>query len=206
MRKIALIAVALLMLVCVSCSSKPKTSGNSFTASSQTDPRRDYSKPYLTDANVTNLIKSMNEEHNPFEVIFKQGGQINTVADMQSRMAEFNAYARKYGFQDYEDYMAVWGRVFVGQAQLWANDMKQGVEKMTRDNIDNAKKQLQDPNLSPDMRKIYEQQVTSGEKSLADMEKPGKNSLNDSDLALVKKYLPQLQEATKKYSQTAGKN
>lgn len=204
MRKIALIAATLLMLVCISCSSKPKTPGNSYSASSQTDSRRDYSKPYLTDANVTNLIKSMNEEHNPFEVIFKQGGQINTIADMQTRMAEFNAYAQKYGFQNYEDYMAVWGRVFVGETQIWTEDMKQGMEKMTRDNIDNAKKQLQDPNLNPDLRKLYEQQVTSGEKSLADMEKPAKSSLNDSDLALVRKYLPQLKEATQKYSQTAS--
>ena len=204
MRKIPVIAVTLLMLVCVSCSSKPKTPGTTYTASSQSNQRRDYSKPYLTDAKMTNLIQSMNEEHNPFEVIFKSGGQINTLADMQARMAELNAFARKYGFQDYEDYVDVWGRVLVGETQLWAADMKQNMQKMTRDSIDNAKKQLQDPNLNPDMRKIYEQQVASGEKSLADLEKPDKNALNDSDLALVKKYQPQLQDASKKYNQTAS--
>jgi hypothetical protein len=100
--------------------------------------------------------------------------------------------------------MAVWGRVVVGETQIWADSMKQSTRKMIQDSIDNAKKQLQTPNLNPEMRKAYEEQVSGGEKSLADMDKPSKNSLNDSDLALVKKYLPQLQEAAKKY-QTTGK-
>ena len=188
-----LIVIIVLTMACVSCSSKPATPGSPFTASSragQTNVRNDYSKPYLTDDKVTRLISSMKEEHNPFELIFKKGGQINTPGEMQSRMQEFNAFARKYGFDGYEDYTAVWGRVVVGQTTIWGEGMKQ----------DAVKKELQKPDLSPEMRKMYEEQVSSSEKSLADMQKKDKSSLNDSDLALVKKYLPQIEEATKKYN------
>lgn len=197
-----LAATALLALVCLSCSSKP-TPTAPFTASSSrpsaNDPRNDYSKPYLTDDKITRLINSMKEEHNPFEVVFKKGGQVNTVGEMQSRVQEFNAFAQRYGFQDYQDYTAVWGRVVVGQTQIWAEGMKQNAVTMIQSSIDNAKKELQKPDLNPDMRKAYEDQVSSGEKSLADMQKKDKSSLNDSDLALIRKHLPQLEEATRKY-------
>jgi hypothetical protein len=202
MRTSRLTAVTLLALFCASCSSKPATPGNPFTAaprSSQADARQDYSKPYLTDEKLTKLIASMKEEHNPFEVVFKKGGQMNSLGEMQSRLEEFNAFARKYGFQDYEDYTSVWGRVVVAQAEVWGEGMKQDTAKMMQGSIDSAKKELQKPSLSPEMRKMYEEQVSSSEKSLADMQKPDKSALNDADLALVKKYLPQIEEASKKY-------
>jgi hypothetical protein len=196
-----LMTATLLMLVCVSCS-KSTTPGTQFTASrpGQTDTRNDYSKPYLSDEKITRLIDSMKEEHNPFQVIFKKGSGMNTPGEMQNRLQEFNAFAQKYGFQDYQDYTAVWGRVVVGQAQIWGEGMKQDAIKMIQANIDSAKKELQKPDLNPDMRKMYESQVSGGEKSLADMQKPNKSALNDADMALVKKYLPQIQEASKKYN------
>ena len=198
-----LIATTLLMMIvaCVSCS-KTTTPGNQFAATSRPgqDPRNDYTKPYLTDEKITRLIDSMKEEHNPLEMIFKKGGGINTVGDMQGRVQEFNVFARKYGFQDYQDYTAVWGRVLVGQTAIWAEGMQQDALKMIQANIDNANKELQKPDLSPDMRKVYQEQVTSGQKSLADMQKQ-KPALNDADMALVKRYLPQIEEADKKYNQ-----
>jgi hypothetical protein len=200
-----LIAGAWLMLIvaCVSCS-KTTSPATPFAATSRTgqmDPRTDYTKPYLTDEKITKLIESMNEEHNPLEMIFKKGGGINTVSEMQSRVQEFNAFAQKYGFQDYQDYTAVWGRVVVGQTAIWAEGMKQDALKMIQANIDNANKELQKPDLSPDMRKVYQEQADSGQKSLADMQKQDKPALNDGDMALVKKYLPQIEEADKKYNQ-----
>ncbi|HEY6252237.1 MAG TPA: hypothetical protein VI685_19960 [Candidatus Angelobacter sp.] len=198
-----LMATIFLILICASCSSKSTTPGSSFTASSRpghSDPRNDYTTPYLSDEKITRLIDSMKEEHNPFEVIFKKGGGVNTLGDMQSRLAEFNAFAQRYGFQDYQDYTAVWGRVVVGQAAIWGEGMKQDAVKMIQSTIDSAKKELQKPDLNPDMRKMYEEQVAGSEKSLADMQKPSKPALNESDLALVKKYLPQIEEASKKYN------
>lgn len=201
--RIQLLATMLLMLVCSACNSRPSTPGSQFTATSRPaqDPRNDYTRPYLTDQKISRLLDSMKEEHNPFEVVFRKGGGMNTPAEMQSRMQEFNAFAQKYGFQDYQDYTAVWGRVVVGQTQIWGEGMKQDALKMIQTSIDTAKKELQKPDLNPEMRKAYEEQVTSGEKSLADMQKPNKSELNDSDMALVRKYLPQIEEASKKYNQ-----
>ena len=197
-----MIPAILLILACAACNSKP-AAVTPFTASSrpgQADPRNDYTKPYLTDDKVSKLLDSMKEEHNPFEVIFKKGGGANSLGELQSRLQEFNAFAQRYGFQDYRDYTAVWGRVVVGQAQIWGEGMKQDAVKMIQGTIDNAKKELTRTDLTPDMRKMYEEQVNGGEKSLADMQKPNKSALNDNDLALVKKYLPQIETASKKYN------
>jgi uncharacterized protein YeeX (DUF496 family) len=163
------------------------------------DPARDYTKTYLTDESMQKFIASMKEDKNPFEVIFKQGGGSRNPLDLQARIAEFNAFAQRYGFRDYEDYTAVWGRITVGQMQIFAKDaMRQtiaGTEKEIRDN----QERLNKPNLSPEMRKMYEGQIEAEKKMLADFGKPQPDSMNDADLALVAKYQPQLDEAAKKY-------
>lgn len=188
-------ALAVMALLCGSCASKSGNPASSFQAASgSASAQDDYTKPYLTEEKMTKFISSMKEEHNPFEVVFKQGGGINSLGEMQSRLEEFNAFARKYGFHDYQDYTAVWGRIVVGQTQIWG-------ESMTEKSIKDAEKELQKPNLSPEMRQLYQDQVKSGRESLADLKKADASALNEADLALVKKYLPQIEEATKKYKQ-----
>ncbi len=76
------------------------------------------------------------------------------------------------------------------------------LEKMIVD----AEKSLKDPNLSPEMKKIYEDQVASAKKSAEDLGKPQESTLNEDDLNLIKKYKPQLDEATKKYKPKTGVN
>ena len=152
----------------------------------------DYTKPYLTDEKVKKLMDSMKEEHNPFEVMFKQGGQIRNPLDMAAKMGEFNSFARKYGFEDYQDYTTVWGRVVVGETQLWGEESLQQI-------ISSAQAELKKPDLSPEMRKIYEDQLASTQKSLDEMHQGKSGSLNAADLELVKKYRDQLDQAEKKY-------
>jgi hypothetical protein len=192
----------LLGILCISCN---KSSSNApqlpVTTSSNAAAINDLTKPYLTDDKVQKFLQSMSEGQNPFEYLFAPGTRAATPADLASRMAALDAFARKYGFSGYQDYVTVWGRIAVGQAVIIGESMKQSAREMAQKMIQSAEEQLKNPNLSPDMRKAYEQQVASGKQSLQQMDQPSKTTLNDSDLALVKKYSPQITEASKKFNQ-----
>ena len=84
----------------------------------------------------------MKEEHNPFELIFKAGGQMQNPLDLASRLEEFNAFARKYGFQDYQGYTAVCGRIMAGEMQLWAAEMMKDSAKSFEKMIADARADL----------------------------------------------------------------
>jgi len=209
-----LIAVAVLVsgMLVTSCGSKEKkTSGGSTTAptpslSTASNPQQDYTRPYLSDEKMTNFIASLKEERNPFELIFKEGGQAQGLADLKDRLEDYNAFGRKYGFQDYGDYMAVWGRITVGEMLLWSDSMKESTVKMYEDNIKNAEEELKNPSLDPEMKKMYEDQIADSKKSLEDMQKEKKDdsSLNAADLELVKKYKAQIDQETEKYKKKAN--
>jgi len=177
----------------MSCqSSKPtSTSVVSPVAHASQSVANDYSKPYLTDEKMQQFLASMKEEHNPLELMFKPGGQAQNPAALGDRIAEFNSFARKYGFQGYQDYTGVWGRITVGEMQIWG-------AKTFEDMISGAQAELKKPDLAPEMRKIYEDQITTAQKGLDDMNKKS-SSLNADDMGLVKKYKDQIDAAEKKY-------
>ncbi|HLJ28211.1 MAG TPA: hypothetical protein VKY85_15980 [Candidatus Angelobacter sp.] len=188
----------LFALACVSCNKSPSPKPQSMSPASTSVASRDYSAPYLTDDKMQKFLQSMSEAQNPFEGMFAQAGK--TPGSIPAEVAALDAFARKYGFQGYQDYMAVWGRIAVGEMSIMAEGMKKGLREMTEKSIQSAQEQLKNPSLSPEMRKVYEQQITSGQQSLQNMDKPQKNSLNDSDLALVRKYSPQIEEASRRYN------
>ncbi len=164
----------------------------------------DYMKPYLTDAKMAKFIESLQEDVNPFEVLFK-GGQMMKMSDIEKRAEEYNGFARKYGFADFGDYMAVWGRIMVGDmtisSQEWTKKTIQGMEESIRI----AEEQLKKPDLNAEMKTIYEDQIKSSRTSIEEMSKPDESpSLNAEDLALVAKYKAQIDEATKKYKSNPG--
>ena len=187
--------VLLLALLCVSC--KKSSSGPAAASTSAAVASRDYTTPYLTDEKIQKFLQSMGEAQNPFEGMFAHGGR--TPADLPREVAALDAFARKYGFSGYQDYIAVWGRIAVGEAIIMSEGLKKSVREMTEKNIQNAQEQLKNPNLSPEMRKVFEEQVTSGQQSLKDLDKPSDTKFNDSDLALVRKYSNQIDDASKKY-------
>jgi len=203
---LGLAAIGLLAsgILFISCGSKEKTPGGgpgptSITPAAAKNPQQDYAQPYLNDAKMTNFIASMEEERNPFELLFKEGGQ--GLGDVKDRMEEYNGFAKKYGFLDYGDYTAVWGRITVGELMLWSESMQAGSIKSFQDSIASAEEALKKPDLSPEMKQMYEDQITSYKKSLEDMhnEKKDESSLNAADLELVKKYKPQIDQASEKY-------
>lgn len=196
--RMLIVKVTLLLIesgLAMSCqSSKPAPSAGVFSspvAHASQNVANDYSKAYLTDEKMQQFLASMKEEHNPLEVMFKQGGQAQNPASLGARIEEFNSFARRYGFQDYQDYTGVWGRITVGEMQLWG-------AKTFEDMISGAQAELKKPDLAPEMRKVYEDQITTAQKGLDDMNK--KNSgVNGADMELIKKYKEQIDAAEKKY-------
>lgn len=173
-------------------------------APSGANAQNDYAKPYLTEEKMAKFIESLQEEVNPFEVLFK-GGQMMNMRDIEKRTKEYNGFAQKYGFADFGDYMAVWGRIMVGDMMIAAEKMKANMLKGMEDSIKSAEEQLKKPDLSAEMRTIYEEQVKSSKTSIEEFQKPDDTSgLNAEDLALVAKYKAQIDEATKKYKKNPG--
>ncbi len=164
----------------------------------------DYAKPYLTEEKMIKFIESLQEDVNPFEVLFK-GGQMMNMSDIEKRTKEYNGFAQKYGFADFGDYMAVWGRIMVGDMMIASEKMTKDMVKGMEDSIKSAEEQLKKPDLSPDMRTMYEEQIKGAKTSIEDMSKPGDTSgLNAEDVAMVAKYKAQIDEATKKYKTNPG--
>ncbi len=199
-------SVFLLLLagvVTTSCKGKQNDSSGMFSSPARADAANaanDYTKPYLTDEKMTQFLASMKEEHNPFEVIFKEGGGTRNPVDFASRLEEFNSFARRYGFQDYQDYSAVWGRIMAGQMQIWAGEMMKESTQSFQKMITDAQADLKKPNLSPEMRRMDEDQIANAQKTIDDLNKSNsKSALNEADMELVKKYKDQIDQAQKRY-------
>jgi hypothetical protein len=190
------VLVLWLALVSVACNKSSTPSSQGPVTRSSELASRDYTKPYLTEEKMQKFVQSLSEAQNPFEGMFAAG---RTSGSIPGQVAALDAFARKYGFQGYQDYVAVWGRIAVGEALIMSEGMKKSVREMTEKTIQSAEEQLKNPSLSPEMRKVYEEQVTSGKKSLQELDKPSDTQLNDSDLALVRKYAGQINEASQKY-------
>ncbi|HWO24040.1 MAG TPA: hypothetical protein VNO30_35100 [Kofleriaceae bacterium] len=173
------------------------------------DPRHDYTKPYLTDEKLAKFIESMQEAQHPFEVVFKQPGPVRSMRDLQVKLEIANAFTRKYGFKDYEDYLAVWARIIVGQAQIMGDEVTKSVKQMTADAAKKAEEALKQPGLDPELRKMYEEQLAEikkqGEADQSEAAQP-EALLNAADLALVKKYQAQIENAVKKYRKSPDEN
>jgi len=188
----------LLLLTCVittACSSKSTGSSHMMSSSpARAEAANDYSKPYLTDAKMQQFLASMKEEHNPLELMFKPGGQAQNLVTLGARIEEFNSFAHKYGFQDYQDYTGVWGRITVGEMQILG-------EKTFEDMISGAQTELKKPDLAPEMRNVYEEQITTAQKGLDDMHKNASGSaVNAADMELIKQYKDQIDDAQKRYT------
>lgn len=199
-----ILLVAAVVLACVSCG---KQSGSSFVAPGSPGPVRaksalnDYSKSYLTDDKVQKLINSMQEGKNPFDFLFGKSDKAANLTSLATAVPELETFSRKYGFDGYEDYMAVWGRVAAGEAAMMAEEMINGARQSMQESIQSAQEQLKKPDLSPDMRKMYEDQISGMQQSLDEMNKPNSAStLNEADLEVYKKYKDQIAAAEKKYN------
>jgi hypothetical protein len=179
------------------------------TAPSASEPRDDYTRPYLTDEMVVKFIQSLEEIRNPFEVIFVERGPIRNLRDMKVKLDEFNAFARKHGFKDHEDYIAVWGRISAAEIQILTNEATKSGNQVTAEIIKQAEAELKKPNLDPMVRKMYEEQIQEIRKSSeADRNEADTTEtiLNAADVAIVKKHQARLLEALKKFHKKPDEN
>jgi hypothetical protein len=209
-----LIALAIMALVMSFACGKKSGAEKAFSAAKQTaealvpsnaNAQNDYTKPFLTDEKMIKFIESLQEDVNPFEVLFKEGGMMRAESDIVAKAKEFDRFAQKYGFANYADYMAVWGRIMVGDMMVAGEEMKKNTIKGMEESIRNAEENLKKPDLTPDMRSIYEEQIKGARASIEEFQKPDDTSgLNAADLALVAKYKAQIDEATKKFKKNPG--
>ncbi len=188
---LSLLLLSLLFAMSCQSSKAPSSSAVSSLPATRASTANDYTKPYLTDDKMQKFLASMQEEHNPLELIFQSGGHAQDPASMKERIDEFNSFAHKYGFQDYQDYTSVWNRITAGQMQLSG-------AKTFEDMISGAQAELKKRDLAPEMRKVYEDEIASSQKSLDDLNTKN-TSVNATDMELVKKYKDQIDAARKKY-------
>lgn len=201
---ISVCACAAAALVLAGCTkSAPGTSGSASSSSAaapaRTSSANDYKVPALTEDKIQKFISSMKEQNNPLEFLFKQGGAMRNIAEMKAKEIEFNAFAQKYGFKDYTEYVDTWGRIMVGQMQISSQQMLKGLNESLEKSAKEAEENLKKPNLSPETKEMYQSQIDSYKKSVAEAEKTDDSGLNAIDLALVAKYNDQINEEAKKY-------
>lgn len=66
--------------------------------------------------------------------------------------------------------------------------------------ISGAQAELKKPDLAPEMRKVYEDQIATAQKNIDNTNNnPSRSGLNSTDIGLVKKYKAQIEAAQKKY-------
>jgi hypothetical protein len=166
---------------------------------SKNDPKHDYTKPYLTDKKIQNLLAALKDNDNPLKSVLDAAGSRTGFSGVKKTIAELDGVAKKYGFEGYEDYMAVWGRVTVAQMQTWGEQIQKDSAEFFKKNIASAEEALKKTDLSPEMRQMYEEQVKGSREALeeAQKEKKVEDAISAADMALVKKYQAELAEATK---------
>lgn len=166
-------------------------------AASGRNPRDDYSKPYLTDQKVEKLLVAMKDGDNPLKSALGAAGMLSARGNYKADMEKLDATARKYGFEGFEDYAAVWGRVTVAQMEVWGKKLATESTEMFKKSIASAEASLKDPGLSPEMREMYESQITGYREALQGMQGVEKSQLSEADMAVYNKYAAQIEAVTK---------
>lgn len=187
-------AIAGLILLAGAGCGRPESSPARTGPSSSNHP---YSQAALTEEKMAKFLESMKEDKNPLEFLFKPGAGIRSMAAMKGKETELTGFARKYGFADYNEYMDTWGRITVGRLQIDSALMFKSMAETARQSIQEAEAQLRKSNLTSEQRQLYSEQLETGKRQLADLEKNDTNSLNAADLALVEKFKPQIDAAEK---------
>ena len=170
-------------------SSKPAKDGG--------NPWDDLAKPCLNDKNMGDFIESLKDAAGPFDAISKGKA---TALNAQGRMEEFDAAARKHGFAGGEEYLAAWTRIGAARTQIMTEEGNQSMIQMQEEVIKSAKEALKQPDLTPEMRQSYENQVKGATESLKALKQPREGGVNAKDIETYKKHQVAFEEAMKKWS------
>lgn len=184
---------ALLAAACDGAAPPPPTSA------SRPADRDDLTKPYLSEAKISAFIASLKEDRNPFDLLFRPGRGMSRPG-AQERVDELNAFARKHGFGDTEDYFAVWTRLTAARTFLWAEEMREKTILLLEKNAEWMEAELREPGLPQDRRKTLEEQLVAARKAIDERRKADAPELiHPADLALVRAHRVRIDDALERY-------
>lgn len=177
-------------------SSDSNDAGGSGAASTSSDgdkPWDDATKPFLTEKKMGDFVSSLKDKQNPFAVFTKGATPFNA----ESRVKEFDAYAKKAGFESGEEYMAAFTRIFACQTQVMTQESNQSMIQAQDEVIKNTQEALKKPDLTPEARQMYEAQVKSAQQMKQAFQQQEQSGLNKQDIEAYKKHRAAFEEAMK---------
>jgi hypothetical protein len=199
----ACMSVALLLAACgkpedsSSDSSSSDGGGSKSSSTGDEKPWDDLTKPYLSDKNMGNFIESLKDANGPFDAVSK--GKV-TALNMQGRMNEFEASAKKHGFASGDEYLGAWMRINATMMQVMQDDGNQSMINMHEASIRSYQETLKKPEVTPEMRQVLEDQIKNSNETLEALKQPREGGVNAKDIETFKKHKAAFEEAMKKWS------
>ncbi|MCX5746394.1 MAG: hypothetical protein NT062_28285 [Proteobacteria bacterium] len=172
--------------------------GSSEPAATTPDPSdAKFGKASLTDDKLVRYIKAITEGGNPFGALGAMMGSDGSLAKADTAMKEQEAFAKKQGFADAAEFMDIAGRVMLGETMLSIEAQSAGMRATLMKSIADAEKAATDPASPAETKAMMAEMAQQQKDTLKEMDAAPSGELNAADLALVKKYLPQLTAAEK---------
>jgi len=196
---IACVSVVVLFAACgksedSSSSNSSDGGGKSGTAAAAEHPRDDMTKPYLSEAKVGNFIKSLEGDRNVIDILTMDNSLLSA-AQSGKRLSELEALAKKHGFENTEDYLAVWARLMAANMTIGAETTMKSTREMYETTLKNSEEQLKRKDLTPELREMNEAQAKAARETLEELKKPQEKPINDKDLELFRKHKAAFDEA-----------
>ncbi len=160
-------------------------------------PWDDPAKPYLSDKKMGDFIDSLKDSNGPFDAVSK--GKV-TAFNAGARMDEFEASAKKHGFESGAEYLGAWVRINTAMVQVMQDESNESMIKTHEEMIRNAQEGLKAPGVTPEMRQSYEEQIKGSKETLAALKQPREGGVNAKDIETFKKHKAAFEEAMKKWS------
>ncbi|NUN49656.1 MAG: hypothetical protein HUU15_12590 [Candidatus Brocadiae bacterium] len=155
----------------------------------------DYSRPYLTRRHLLNYIASLTEER---RLRIRATVQVpvgpSPVPVEGSALAEADAFARKFEFQDYIEYCRIDERITVARAILMIRKVGRVEDRASVLRVEVAKEKLLRPDLSPEDQRAASDELNA---ALAALKAPRTEAkrLHDQDVRLVEEFAGEIDRA-----------
>jgi hypothetical protein len=175
---LAMIAVAGLALAGCGRSGDRGSAGGAGADAAAAEAAADPSKPWLTEGKMEGMVRSLQERPE----FFRDYGKGVNAWNVQGKVNELNAFAKKYGFRDFQDYSVTLGRIIIAKSQVNMEAARVEAQK---------EMEKQKSSASPEAQKAMEEAF----KNLSAQPGP---QVNDADTKLVEKYWPQFDAGMKK--------
>ena len=201
-----LLAIFAFMFILAGCGKSDDTSsssssedgggGGSNASANPADPQKpweDPAKPYLTEKKMGDFVASLKDPKTPFDA-FAKG---LTAFNAEGRMAEFEASAKRHGFESADEYMGAWMRIMGASTQVQMDESIEGIVKGQEDALKTAEEALKKPDLTPEMKELYQNQAQGARQAIEAYKQPRDGGVNAQDIATFKKHRAEFEAAFK---------